>query len=782
MLKHLINEYLQSKNLIMFLTSIMFILGTSSFFTGYGVIFCVIISFVAILLIVFNIVTPKNILFFIFIFYIGFLNCCLRIKFNDELYQIAPQANFTINGQIVSIPDNKYNGKINFFFETDKGKTLVSINDNTHNFKVGNYYKLTGKLRTPFKASNPSQFDYGRYLRNFNTYTVFYVKDNDVIKIDKELTYKWKFYQYLNDKRNNILKTHKKYLKSPNIEILGGIVFGDDAVTPPDYIKSAFINSGLLHILAASGMNVAFIYGFWFFFMFSVFNFPFKFTVITGMGVVVLYTLMTGLGASVIRASIMLLFILAGKLIDRDTHSIALLSLVAMLMLLYNPAYINDVGFQLSFIATFGLLVSSDILTTTAKGIKRKLIVSAKDTFLIPVIAQFWVAPLQMFYFNTFCLYSVFANIITVIFLPIISFGGFVSSILSLSDFIADCVCRVFDFFLNPLVTGLVKVSDFFANLPNSLITTTHPSILQILIYYIILLLITLYITKKSKVLLYSSAILLILLLLSTINVSNKNCEILAFSLNNADSFLIKTPENKYFIIDTGKSGYNGGKSQAEFIIKKYLHDKGIKNIEGMILTHFDNDHSGGAVDLYKSLKIKKTYVNNFTDNSTTSKKIFETIKPLSVAKNNTVIYSEPDFELRNFHITTPNNDNESSVLTYLKYKDFNMLFMGDGGIIEYNKLKPILPKNVTVLKLGHHGAKNTIDKDMLDNLNPEYVVISNAPNDYNHPHALTLNTLRKRKVLMTSEYNAIKISVSKNIFNIYVFDDYDKKFKVYKN
>ena len=110
------------------------------------------------------------------------------------------------------------------------------------------------------------------------------------------------------------------------------------------------------------------------------------------------------------------------------------------------------------------------------------------------------------------------------------------------------------------------------------------------------------------------------------------------------------------------------------------------------------------------------------------------------------------------------------------------MLFMGDGGIIEYNKLKPILPKNVTVLKLGHHGAKNTIDKDMLDNLNPEYVVISNAPNDYNHPHALTLNTLRKRKVLMTSEYNAIKISVSKNIFNIYVFDDYDKKFKVYKN
>ena len=110
------------------------------------------------------------------------------------------------------------------------------------------------------------------------------------------------------------------------------------------------------------------------------------------------------------------------------------------------------------------------------------------------------------------------------------------------------------------------------------------------------------------------------------------------------------------------------------------------------------------------------------------------------------------------------------------------MLFMGDGGIIEYNKLKNVLPKNISVLKLGHHGAKNTIDKSMLEILNPQYVIISNAPNDYNHPHALTLNTLRKRKVLMTSEYNAIKLSVQKDKFNIYVFDDYDKKFKLCKN
>ena len=142
--------------------------------------------------------------------------------------------------------------------------------------------------------------------------------------------------QGLNNIRNRIIDTHALYLKSPNLEILGGIVFGDDAVAPPDYIKTAFVNSGLLHILAASGMNVAFIYGFWYFILRRL-RAPFKLTVISGIGVVILYTLMTGLGPSVIRAALMLIFILAGKLIDRDAHSVSLLALVGALMLIYNP-------------------------------------------------------------------------------------------------------------------------------------------------------------------------------------------------------------------------------------------------------------------------------------------------------------------------------------------------------------------------------------------------------------------------------------------------------------
>ncbi len=769
MIRNILNYTIQNKNFLMLMTAIIFVMGIYSYFTNLALILCFIVSFLGIIGILKNYISFKLALFWVFIFYLGFINCSLRIKSTDDLAQLAPQKS-SFEGQIVSIPNSNFSDRTKFFFQTDKGKTLVTVydkNENFSNLKIGNYYNITGKLRTPFEAVNPSQFDYGKYLKNFDTFTVLYADINDIQQINHDLTFKWKFLQNLNNIRYRILDTHKKYLKSPNLEILGGIVFGDDAVAPPDYIKSAFINSGLLHILAASGMNVAFIYGFWFFLLNTLFKAPYKLTIVSGMFVIILYAMMTGLGASIIRATIMILFVLLGKLIDRDTHSIALLSLVAMLMLIYNPAYINDVGFQLSFIVTFGLLVSANIFVH--KG--NKITGYFKDCFLIPFIAQIWVAPLQMFYFNTFSLYSVFANGIIATFLPFISFGGFISSIIAIIPQISDFSCKFFDLIINPFINLLVAISKHFSQLPNSLITTTHPNILQIILFYTIVLLTTLTIKKFSKTICYLIAGCSLILIISIIPIKNHNLEITAFSVGNADSFLVKTPQNKYFIIDTAKSGYKGGKSQAEIIILKYLKDKGINNFEGMIISHFDNDHSGGAVDLYKNAKIKNTYINSLNANSVVSKEIIKTIKPLTLAKNNSLIYSEPNLEIKNYISGIKNNDNENSIITSVKYDNFSMLFMGDAGITAYNKIKNDLPKNITILKLGHHGAKNVIDKTMLESLNPQYILISSAHNDKNHPHALTLNTLRKSKVLRTDINNSIKLIINKKHLKILTFD-----------
>lgn len=784
MIKGAVNSALQNKNSIMFTTAIVFMAGILAYFNDNGIFCALIITIISLIAIIKNYVPIKYILFWIFIFYFGFFNSYFKIKQTDELVTYAPQK-ATIQGQIVSIPNSSTPKKVKFFFKTDKinnqnitGKTLITYTgSNISQFKIGNKYEFSGKIQTPFKASNPSQFDYGKYLKNFATYTVFY---SDSAQIQPStLSLKWSFLQKLNNIRDNIINEHSKYLKSPNLEILGGIVFGDDAVAPPDYIKTSFVNSGLLHILAASGMNVAFIYGFWVFFMRRL-KVPFKFTVSSGIGVIIIYTLMTGLGASVIRASLMLILILLGKLIDRDAHTIALLAFVATVMLIYNPAFINDVGFQLSFIVTFGLLTTANIIFERFKDSKiPQWLIGA---FLIPVVAQIWVAPIQMFYFNTFSTYSVLANVCSMPFLSVVSFGGFISSILAGFAPHTDKICMIFDFILNYFLHAIVFISNFFANLSGALLTTTHPNIFQIALYYALILFFTLSIkTGFNKKLVIICSTLFLLLGLSLINIPSKDLEIIAFDVQNADCFLIKSPQNKYFIIDTGRAGYNGGKAQANSIIIKYLKDRGIKNIKALVITHFDNDHSGGAVDIMQNLNIKQVYINSFSDNTKTSINIYKTIKdlkiPAKLPTNNSSIYQENNFNLKTY-FTDSEEDNEKSIITLLSYGDFDMLFTGDAGIKAFKKIKNNIPHNVEVLKVGHHGGPRVVNTEMLNHLNTKVSIISTGPNAFGHPNKGTLDILRKTDIYRTDINNSVKISSDGKIYTIYTFNRHKKKYE----
>lgn len=781
MIRNAVANTMQNKNIVMFITAIIFMIGILAYFNDIAIISASLLTILAVFLIIKNYIPVKYIIFWIAIFYFGFFNAYFRTSNSDDLVEFSRQ-NVTIQGQIASIPNSDGKGKTKFFFKADtlngeniKGKTLITYTGNDE-LKIGNYYKAQGKLRTPFKASNPSQFDYGKYLRNFNTHTVFYT--DEITPIEKTPPVKWKFLQSLNNLRDKIINVHSQYLKSPNIEILGGIVFGDDAIAPPDYIKASFVNSGLLHILAASGMNVAFIYGFWVFFMRRI-RAPFKITVLSGMVLVIFYTMMTGMGASVLRAALMLLLILAGKLIDRDAHTISLLSFVATILLIYNPAYINDVGFQLSFIVTFGLLTTANIIFEKYKDSKiPDFLIGA---LLIPVIAQIWVAPIQMFYFNTFSTYSIFANILSMPFLSVISFGGFVSSIIAMFAPFTDKICMLFDLILNYVLNILVFISNFFAQLPHSLCTTSHPSIIQIFIYYGIILSITLGIktgfNKKLKIFCLS---LLSILLISFIQIPSNNLEVIVFDVQNADCFLIKTPENKYFIIDTGKSGYKGSKAQANSIIIKYLKDRGIKNIKALIITHFDNDHSGGAVDIMKNLKVEKVYINSYNERSTTSKMIYNSLEknqiPNKIPSNNSSIYKENNLNIQTYQAKT-DKENDNSIITLLSYKNFDMLFMGDAGTKAFDQLKSNIPSNIEILKVGHHGGLNTVNKDMLEHIKPEISIISTGINSFGHPYKGTLDTLRETNIYRTDRHNSIKIKSDGNEYSIYTFNPKKKKY-----
>ena len=814
MIRDFLNSAIQKKYFVMFFTSVIYIIGLFAYFMNFAVLGAFILLVLGIFAIVKNYLSPKLVLFWYLLFFFAFFNASFRIKNSDALYQIAPQ-DVVLQGQITSIPSASQNDKTKFFLDvsqviednksqTVKAKTYVTLSTKKLaftpkvpltltlsrkgrggeiGFNIGDTYQISGKLRAPFKASNPSQFDYGKYLQNFDTFTVFYADKNDCNLVQKKLTPKWMFLQWINNVRNEIIQTHSKYLKSPNLEILGGIVFGDDAVAPPDYIKASFLNSGLLHILAASGMNVALTYGIWFFILRKL-RVPFNATVLSGIFVIIFYAIMTGLGPSVVRAMLMLIFILAGKLMDRDAHSISLLSFVALLMLIYNPAYINDVGFQLSFMVTFGLLVTAPVVFEHLKNMPNWL----SGAIFIPIVAQVWIAPIQMFYFNSFSLYSVFANISIMPFVTVLSFGGFVSAVLALIKPISSIVCYFFDLFLNPVLTGLVFISDYFSKLPHSLVQTTQPSVFQIFLYYGIVLCITLLLKfgQMSKKIVFSTLLLAFALLISLFPIPNEKLETIAFDVQNADAFLVKTPQNKYFLIDSGKSGYRGGKTQARAIILEYLKDKGIKNIEGFIITHFDSDHAGGAVDLISKLNIKNVYVNSLDDKSKIAKDIYKTTrakKNIILAKNNQIIYSQNGTVIKIFTIGLKgeDSDNENSVITLISDKNFDELFMGDAGIFAFDRIKKYLPKNIEVLKVGHHGAKNVVNKKMLDTINPEIAIISTGPNNYGHPNGITLDILSSHKVktFRTDKQNSIKVDFDGDYYNLQSYNKYNNGYLV---
>ncbi len=795
------------------LFSCLYMLGIIVFFSNYPILFSTIVLTLLFLFYCFkNLISIKLFIVFISAFTLGIFNSSLHINYDDDLTPYVDQ-NITLNAKVQTIPANNIKNRTKFYasvnsIETEyvtlnniKAKSLITINDTDNKIKkikIGDTLKITGQLKAPKYAQNPSQFDYAKYLQFKNTFTLLYANDNwEITGTQSDFT--WKFLRKLNDKRNEIINIHAQNIKSPMLEILGGIIFGDDAVNPDEETKTSFINSGIFHILAASGMNVTLIFGIWFFFARNL-RLNYKFSIITGILLILFYTCMTGFGPPVIRAVLMLTLILIGKLIDKTSDTISLLFIVALIMLGFNPLMFYDIGFQLSFIVTFALILTAPLLSFKFKFKPVNYIFGA---CLIPVIAQIYAAPLQMYYFNMFAMYSVFANIAIIPVISIVSFIGFISSILALIPFFAVKVCFIADFILNPMLIYIVKVAEFFSNLPHSIIFLKKPMFIKLLLFYAIIISVTCIYRKRINMMQHSAesslnsskylpdkkviiciVSLCILFLLTFIPVTQKNAEIIFFSVGNADAALIRSPKNDYFIIDSAKTGYKNSNTAAKYIIIKYLKDKGIKKINALILTHFDSDHAGGTIDILKDLKVKNLYITDVYENTQLSENISKYIKENNISFKNiegTVnIYDIDDFKIEIIKPLGINilNENQKSLITHVKYKNQNILFMGDGDIESYKILPDKFKRNIFVMKSGHHGAKNTINKEMAENT--KLFIISTGPNQYKHPDADTLKIINDNgsKYLRTDYNNAIKVILNTNSSpDVYMYSPKWKRF-----
>lgn len=803
------------KTILIVSSSIFYVFGICASLYNHAEAFALFCALSAIVMSFLKIIKPKYAILLFLMFCIGFYNTKHSVKDYDAFYNIRLNDIYS-EGRVLSIAQiSKEGTRAKFYLDVEsvvfKGKkynpentkTLVTINDLNKSFKdiqIGDKIGIRGNLRPPKSASNPSQFDYAKYLKYKDTFSILYSEGKNYKIISKADSFKtadefWRYILQKTDKtRKEIINKHSKYIKSPQIEILGGIVFGNEAINPPDEIKQSFINSGLLHLLAASGLNVALIFGIWWFLAQSIFRLPYVISIWGGVFIVVLYTFSTGFPPPVIRASVMLLFVLLGKLIDRESKPVALIFFVGLLMLLYDPKMFCDVGFQLSFVVTIGLIVTIEPLCDKLNSKNKEFIAKIKNypeylkvalmtfspkfllaTLLIPVCAQLYVAGLQMYYFNTFTPWSLFANLCVVPFIGIISFLGFVSSILGIIPYFGDKIMVLFDFIINPLLVLLVNISNFFSGFEYSVITTPSPDVMQLVLFwtFLILLVENIKANFKNKKFLAAVFTVAVIFCATFIKLPQKDFEILTFDVGNADSILLKTPKGKYIMIDTAMAPYRGI-SNAKTIMGEYFKDKNIKELEILIITHFDVDHCGGAKDILNDMKVNKVYLQNFNPKEPKGIEIMQILKNKNIkhyaAKNNETIYAEDDFKIKTFSANFKNElkgdvkDNENSIITLLTSSDVNALFMGDSGTLAYRKIKEFIPE-IDILKVGHHGAKRTLDYAMLNALKPKYAVISSGYNIYGHPDRSTLEILSKYNIntYSTKDSGAIKFSKCSN-------------------
>lgn len=237
--------------------------------------------------------------------------------------------------------------------------------------------------------------------------------------------------------------------------------------------------------------------------------------------------------------------------------------------------------------------------------------------------------------------------------------------------------------------------------------------------------------------------------------------------LGNGDCTVIKTPQNKIIVIDTGEQ---------ENVIAKYLLDKKIKTVDYLIISHFDSDHCKSAIEIIEKLKVKQIVIGKQAKLS----KEFENL--IDMAKENKInirIVKAGDTlkldKYTSFKILWPdinllqdNPLNNNSIVAKLQYKSFSMLFTGD---IEALAEKQIVSKykkdelQANILKVAHHGSKTSSINEFVEKVRPQISVIGVGENNkFGHPNLQTLETLKNygSKVYRTDLGGEITIKVNK--------------------
>lgn len=619
-------------------------------------------------------------------------------------------------------------------------KILINIkmSQDIPSMKYGDSLYIEGEFKQPEEARNYKGYNYKQYLKTKKIIGTVELEKAKILKSSNG-SFIHNIQKYIKDTRNGTLTDEEGNL-------LLAILLGDKDKLSED-IQESFKTSNLSHMLAVSGAHVSYIIlGLTYVLQNSIIGK--KNGKIVCIFFLLVFMAITNFTPSVTRACIMAVLTLFSGIIYRKSDVYTNISVAALITLIFNPYSLLDLGFQLSYGGTIGIIIF--IKRIQEKKSNSKVINYIKQMALVSIYANIIIIPIMMYHFNTVSFTFIISNIMASPILGIIVITGFLFIIASIT---VKPLTRLIAIFIKPILSILIKISQICSKLPFSNILVVTPYMFNVISYYAIILY-CIKSKKNNKCKIIICLLIVLILINFIIYIFPQKLRIFFIDVGQGDSTLIITPDKKTVLIDGGGSdSFDVG----EKVLLPYLLDRRILKIDYVLISHFDTDHCGGILTIMEKVKVKNIIISEQAEHSENYERfkklmIHKKIRLIEVKKGDKIKigrYSEFKILFPTSRLLSENPLNNNSIVAQFNYNNFKMLFTGDiEKLAEQQILKTEKAEiRADILKVAHHGSKTSSIPEFIKAVRPKIALIGVGKNNtFGHPNQQTIKNLENIK------------------------------------
>jgi len=635
----------------------------------------------------------------------------------------------TVQGRITSTPRLTRNQRSQFWLEpfhlnigndvskdvSGKLYTTVPLLQAT-GLHEGEIITVSGSLYKPNPTNNPGGFNFQAYLAREGSFAG--LKGKEVSLIDSEIntrTNNWGWWAI----RQRIIRSQVRWLGVPEGVLVSAMVLGNRVVDLPSSVSDSFIRVGLAHALAASGFQVSLILGV---VLAIAQRFSSRVQFIIGVTALLIFLGLTGLQPSVLRAVIMGIGVLTALALERKTQPLGLILLAATLLLIIHPIWIWDLGFEFSFLATLGLIVTVPALTKKLDWLPPAI----ATLIAVPIAAYVWTIPLQIYNFSLISPYSILVNIITTIPISVISLGAFVSAIAAL---IYPILGSALAWLLYYPTHTLIHLVDFFAKLPGATTAVGTISLLHLIVIYLLFIVVCL--QKWWQRNWWVIGLVVIGLVFVPIWQAQANLFRITALSAGKEPILVIQDRGKILLVNSGNE------NTSRFTVLPFLQQQGINQIDEAIgLKSNSSNNMNDWSLLLQNLKFKNLYNCSDRHRSTTVTVKSDNVKCQQLLPNQAISTGAASIQILN---------TQRSILK-MQIQDRTWLILGENETEHFNE------KLAQAQVLVWSGEK--LDPNLIAAVKPEVAIASSAKLDR---ETMTELQQSKTQVFLTGRDGAVQ-------------------------